>query len=142
MVDTEKDAEKLLSPLARLLGEETEKGIKEQIGKLVIDKIKNDINDYGCYLFYPEDYSETVNEAFDSVKTKIKKMYKDAALEQAEKAVEIFKKNTENAMELNPKKLTYEQKKEFENFLYKEDYKIGKTQINRIIEKMQQIYES
>lgn len=142
MTNTENELEKLLSPLAKLLGEDMEKDIKKSIGDLVVSRVEDNINNYGCYLFYPDDYLETVEEAFDSVKSKIKKIYKDTALEQAEKAVEIFKRNTESAMALNPKILTWEQQNQFKDFLGKGGYGLDQNRRNEIVVEMKRIYES
>lgn len=43
------------------------------------------------YLFYPGDYKESIDEAFEKVQKKITKMYADIMLEVAQESVERFK---------------------------------------------------
>lgn len=48
------------SALSLLLGESNAEEIKRKIGDLIVDRVADDINAYGEYLFYPEDYESTL----------------------------------------------------------------------------------
>ena len=91
MTDTVDRIEKNLCALSSLLGKENVDVVKKRIGDLIVDRIKDDINHYDCYLFYPPDYKGVIEEAFEQVEKKILKMYKDAMLESAQEAVNRFK---------------------------------------------------
>lgn len=83
-----------LSPLERLLGKDNVEDIKSEISKMVVDAVRDDIADYKRqnYVFYPPDYIKGIaEEAFDEVEKKIKKMYKDAMLDVAERSVQKYK---------------------------------------------------
>lgn len=80
-----------LSALSGLLGEDNVEDVKKRIGSLIVDRVAKDIRDYDYYLFYPSDYKDSVEEAFEAVNKKIIKMYKDAMLEAAQEAVHRFK---------------------------------------------------
>ena len=86
MKDTVNEVKKNLSELDYLLGENNVEDIKKRIGDLIVDRIA-----YDYYLFYPEDYTETINSAFEKIKKKITKMYSDALLETATESVTRFK---------------------------------------------------
>lgn len=83
--------EKNLSALAQLLGAEVEEDIKKRIADLIVERIASDLRTYDYYLFYPGDYKESIEEAFEKVSKKITKMYADAMLEAAKEAVGRFK---------------------------------------------------
>lgn len=83
-----------LSPLERLIGKDNIEDVKKEISKMVVDAVKDDIADYKRqhYVFYPPDYIKGIaEEAFDEVEKKIKKMYKDAMLDVAERSVQKYK---------------------------------------------------
>ena len=82
---------KTLSPFESLIGAENVKDVQKRIADLIVLQVEKDIADYDYYMFYPQDCSDIIQEAFDSTQKKINKMYKDAMLEIAEKAVEKFK---------------------------------------------------
>ena len=69
---------------------------------MIVDRVKSDIDSYDSYLFYPDDYSESINEAFEKVHKKIVKMYSDAALEAAQEAVNRFKDISASALTDTP----------------------------------------
>lgn len=72
-----------LSALSCLLGEENVEDIKRRIADLIVERVRSDIRAYDYYLFYPGDYQESIDEAFEKVKKKIAKMFADGALESA-----------------------------------------------------------
>lgn len=89
--DVVERTEQNLSALSQLLGEDNVEDVKKRIGNLIVDRIYDDLKSYDCYLFYPPDYKEIIEEAFESVQKKITKMYKDTMLECANAAVQRFK---------------------------------------------------
>ena len=83
-----------LAPLERLLGKENVEDIKTAITQMIIESVQDDIDDYKkhYYVFYPSEYIKGIaEEAFDEVEKKIKKMYKEAMLDVAERSVEKYK---------------------------------------------------
>lgn len=86
-----KKVETNLSALSGLLGEDNVENIKKRIGDLIVDRVREDLRSYNQYLFYPEDYEESINKSFEKIEKKIAKMYSDAMLETAEEAVRRFK---------------------------------------------------
>ena len=80
-----------LSALECLLDKENVDHVKEGIANLILDRVRRDIDSYDYYLFYPEDYTETIDEAFEKVRKKITKIYSDAMLEVANEATQRFK---------------------------------------------------
>ena len=91
MYNEVKKTKENLSALECLLDAENVDDVKKRIANLIVERVRRDINDYDYYLFYPEDYSDTIDEAFKKVEKKIKKMYTDAMLEVATESVERFK---------------------------------------------------
>ena len=92
--DFVKNVNEKLLPLENLLGKENVEEIKTAIKNMIIQAVENDISYYrrSEYLFYPPDYIKGIaEEAFDEVEKKIKKMYKDAMLDVAERSVEKYK---------------------------------------------------
>lgn len=94
--------EKNLSALEQLLDVETVKDIKKRIGDLIVDRVRSDINQYDYYLFYPSNYEETIDQAFEKTQKKITKMYQDAMLESAQEAVRRFKDISQTALAETP----------------------------------------
>ena len=86
-----KRTEENLSALDDLLGKETVEDVKKRIGDLIVSRVEDDIAAYDMYLFYPEDYNETIDVAFEKVHKKIVKMYSDAMLECTTEAITRFK---------------------------------------------------
>lgn len=86
-----KRAEENLSALDNLLGKDNVEDVKKRIGDLIVDRVRSDMRTYDMYLFYPEDYNETIDVAFEKVSKKITKMYTDAMLESATEAITRFK---------------------------------------------------
>lgn len=91
MKNTVNEVKKNLSELDYLLGENNVEDIKKRIGDLIVSRIASDLRAYDYYLFYPEDYTETINSAFEKIEKKIIKMYSDALLETATESVTRFK---------------------------------------------------
>lgn len=94
--------EENLSTLERLLDVENVKDIKKRIGDFIVDRVRSDIKQYDYYLFYPSDYGETIDQAFEKTQKKITKMYQDAMLESAQEAVQRFKDISQAALEETP----------------------------------------
>lgn len=80
-----------LSALDQLLGSENVENVKKRIGDLIVDRVRSDLRSYDSYLFYPADYKESIESAFEKIEKKISKLYADAALECAQQAVQRFK---------------------------------------------------
>lgn len=68
--------EENLSALERLLDVENVKDIKKRIGDLIVDRVRSDIKQYDYYLFYPSDYGETIDQAFEKTQ---KENYKNVS---------------------------------------------------------------
>lgn len=94
--------EENLSALEQLLDVKTVKDIKKRIGDLIVDRVRSDIKQYDYYLFYPSNYEETIDQAFEKTQKKITKMYQDAMLESAQEAVQRFKDISQAALEETP----------------------------------------
>lgn len=83
-----------LSALSRLIGEDNVDDIKKQIANIVVQAVQKDFSEYqkSSYIFFPPDYIKGIaEEAFDEVEKKIKKIYKDAMLDVAERSVQKYK---------------------------------------------------
>lgn len=88
------NVENNLSALSRLIGEDNVEDVKKRIADIVVEAVHKDMSHYQAqsYLFYPPDYIKGIaEEAFDEVEKKIKKMYKDAMLDVAERSVQKYK---------------------------------------------------
>ena len=88
------NVENKLVPLEILLGMDNVEDIKKRISDMIVSSVSNDISHYqrSEYIFYPPDYIQSIaGEAFDEVEKKIKKMYKDAMLDVAERSVQRYK---------------------------------------------------
>lgn len=71
-----------LTKIAKLLGEENEKKLKDSITDLLIERFMEDLDDMGCYMIDYEQLFDEVRVEVESVmKNKIMKMY----MEKAEK---------------------------------------------------------
>ena len=91
MRDFEDQTMENLSALARVIGTENVADVQKRIGDLIVKQVEDDLRNYGSYIFYPPDYEYAIKDAFEDVSKKIKKMYKDAMLDVAEKAIGRFK---------------------------------------------------
>lgn len=83
-----------LSALSSLIGEDNVEDIKKRIADIIVSSVEDDVKYYKkqSYVFYPPDYIKGIaEEAFEEVEKKIKKMYKDAMLDVAQKSVEKYK---------------------------------------------------
>lgn len=91
-----------LSALSSLIGEDNVEDIKKRIVDIIVSSVEDDVKYYKkqSYVFYPPDYIKGIaEEAFDEVEKKIKKIYKDAMLDVAEKSVEKYKELVVSEME-------------------------------------------
>lgn len=88
-----------VTPLGSFLGEERMDTLKDRIANLIVERIERDLESYDQYLFWPDDYEQTIKDAFGSAEKKIKKMYENVALEVAQRAVERFKTQALNKPE-------------------------------------------
>lgn len=91
MSNVKEKIEENLSALSSLLGEDNVEDVKKRIADLIVNRVASDIRSYDYYLFYPENYESTIDEAFEKVEKKLVKMYTDAMLESAQEAVNRFK---------------------------------------------------
>lgn len=91
-----------LSALDQLLGSENVENVKKRIGDLIVDRVRSDLRSYDSYLFYPADYKESIESAFEKIEKKISKLYADAALECAQQAVQRFKEISLTALTETP----------------------------------------
>lgn len=83
-----------LSALSSVIGQDNVEGVKKRISGIIVSAVEDDIRYYKkqSYVFYPPDYIKGIaEEAFEEVEKKIKKMYKDAMLDVAERSVEKYK---------------------------------------------------
>lgn len=91
MSNVKERIEENLSGLSSLLGQDNVEDVKKRIADLIVNRVESDIRTYDYYLFYPENYELTIDEAFEKVEKKLVKMYTDAMLESAQEAVNRFK---------------------------------------------------
>ena len=91
MSNVKERIEENLSGLSSLLGQDNVEDVKKRIADLIVNRVESDIRAYDYYLFYPENYELTIDEAFEKVEKKLVKMYTDAMLESAQEAVNRFK---------------------------------------------------
>ena len=79
------------NPLYSFIGKENVKQIQDGIRDLILRQVESDLREYDRYIIYPPDHTEIIDEAYDSVSKKIKKMYTDAMLDVAQRSVEKWK---------------------------------------------------
>lgn len=79
------------NPLMQFIGADNVKKIQDGFADLLLEQVRNDLNDYGKYIFYPPDHEEILNDAFDKVSKKIQKMYEGAMLDVAQRSIEKWK---------------------------------------------------
>lgn len=77
--------------LMTLLGEDNVENIKKSITRIIIDRVRSDLDDYSNYLIYPPDIQEMVDDAVEDNYKKLSKMYKDAVLEINKDYIEKLK---------------------------------------------------
>ena len=77
--------------LITLLGEDNVENIKKSITRIIIDRVRSDLDDYSNYLIYPPDIQEMVDGAVEDNYKKLSKMYKDAVLEINKDYIEKLK---------------------------------------------------
>lgn len=83
-----------LSALSSLIGEDNVEDVKKRIADIIVSSVEDDVKYYKkqSYVFYPPDYIKGIaEEAFDEVEKKIKKIYKDAMLDIAQRSVEKYR---------------------------------------------------
>lgn len=93
-----------LSVLSSLIGENNVEDIKKRIVALIVSAVEDDIRHYKeqNYVFYPPDYIKGIaEEAFEEVEKKIKKMYKDAMLDVAQRSIKEYKDMVTSNLEEN-----------------------------------------
>lgn len=91
-----------LSALSSLIGEDNVEGTKKRIADIIVSAVEDDVKYYKkqSYVFYPPDYIKGIaEEVFDEVEKKIKKMYKDAMLDVAQRSIEKYKELVVSEME-------------------------------------------
>lgn len=78
---------KEISPIVELLGEERVEKLKDGIMEIILEQVRDDLAHWGSYICYPPDFQDVFSEAYDEICNKLKKLYKDKALEVATNAV-------------------------------------------------------
>lgn len=86
-----------ISGLSCLLGEERVDKIKDAIMDLIIQRVQEDLSDYDSYIFYPPDWNEDLEIAYEKAKKKSLKMYEAAILEKTKKDIEEWLKKIEKS---------------------------------------------
>ena len=77
-----------LTKIAKLLGEENEKKLKDSITDMLIERFESDLDDMGCYMIdYEALFDEIRKEVKSAMKDKVTKMYMAKA---EEKFSELF----------------------------------------------------
>lgn len=74
-----------------LLGEENIKDLKKKICGLILERVRDDLDDYGRYLLYPPDMDDMINDTYQMVRKKVEKMYKDAVIDINKDYIEKMK---------------------------------------------------
>ena len=82
----------MLTKLVELLGEENAEELKKKIAEVIVERVEDDMRDYGQYLLYPPDISDMIKETIESVEKKVGKMYKDAVIEVNQDYINKMKK--------------------------------------------------
>lgn len=75
----------------QLLGEENIENLKKRICNLIVERVKNDLDDYGQYLLYPPDMDDMIKDTFRMTRKKVEKMYKDAVIDINKDYIEKMK---------------------------------------------------
>lgn len=70
-----------INAIVELLGDDNIESIKKRIADIIVRRVEDDLDSYGCYLIYPPDIQETVSDAYESVYKKVKKMYQTAVVD-------------------------------------------------------------
>ena len=78
-----------LTALAKLLGEENEKRLKEEVTDILIDYIKTDLENTGMYLV---DFEELTKEVASSIQEEIKEKYAEILRNNVEKKLQELMK--------------------------------------------------
>lgn len=86
------------NPLIGFIGADNVKKLQDGVTAALLSQVEKDLADYERYIIYPPDHEDIINDAYESVSKKIKKMYIDAMLEVAQRSVERWK---EAALEKN-----------------------------------------
>ena len=81
-----------ISAIVELLGEKRVEKLKDEIVDILIERLREDLNDYGEYIFYPPDYSELMETAVKEAEKKIKKIYVDKLVEEGIKKMGVIEK--------------------------------------------------
>ncbi|MGL4452776.1 MAG: hypothetical protein ACRCTZ_16530 [Sarcina sp.] len=67
-----------------LLTSEDKSEIKLALKDIIVNQIKNDFEDYGCYLFDPNEIEEWVSEVREEVKDEVRVIFKEKLLKEME----------------------------------------------------------
>lgn len=100
-----------LSALSPIIGEENVEDVKTRIANIIVSAVEHDVRHYqqNHYVFYPPDYIKGIaEEAFEEVEKKIKKMYKDAMLDVAQRSVAKYRDMTIAELDETHKKASQE----------------------------------
>lgn len=81
-----------ISAIVELLGEKRVEKLKDEIVDILIERLREDLNDYGDYIFYPPDYSGLIETAVKEAEKKIKKIYVDKLVEEGIKKLGVIEK--------------------------------------------------
>lgn len=68
--------------LIELLGEKRVEKVKDEIAEVLIERLRDDLDSWGQYIFYPPDFSELFEQAVKEAEKKIKKIYVDKLVEK------------------------------------------------------------
>jgi hypothetical protein len=68
--------------LIELLGEKRVEKVKDEIAEILIERLRDDLDSWGEYLFYPPDFSDIYGQAVKEAEKKIKKIYVDKLVQQ------------------------------------------------------------
>lgn len=78
------------SPIIKMLGEERVEKLKDGIMEIILEQVRDDLEHWDTYICYPPDFQDAFSEAYDEIRNKLKKLYKDKALDVAANAVNKF----------------------------------------------------
>lgn len=86
--------EQSISPVLDLLGEENVTKLKEGIVEILLDRVRDDLEAWGRYVFYPPDYSEFIEKCVKEAEKKLRRVYVDKLVENGIKKLEAFNEKT------------------------------------------------
>lgn len=71
-----------VNALVELLGETRVEKLKDEIVEVLIERLRDDLDSWSEYIFYPPDYSELFEQAVKKAEKKIEKIYVDKLVEK------------------------------------------------------------